>query len=122
MALGKSERERVERNVRAATTDDLLDRVTAYRTGNESDAVALMEVELSRRGYGAAEVRHHANELGEVLRYRDGTAVRCSVCPRPAVRHGWAWHRLWGAVPLFPRRFRWCKDHAVNGRVSQPMS
>ena len=41
----------------------------------------------------------------------DGTAAKCSFCPRPAVAKGWAMHRLFGLLPVFPRNFYYCENH-----------
>jgi hypothetical protein len=43
----------VRENARAAPTDDLLDRVTAYRAGMEPEALRVIEEELARRGINA---------------------------------------------------------------------
>ena len=112
MPLSADERARVEREVRTAATEDLLDRVTAYRAGMEADALALIEEELRRRGCDRATIRDHAAEVGDALRQPDGTALCCSFCRRPAVRRGWGLHRLWGVLPVFPRRFNFCWLHA----------
>jgi hypothetical protein len=105
---------RVEENARAAETEDLLDRATAYRDGMEPAALAIVEEELSRRGCDAARIAAHAAEGADVLRRADGVALRCSFCPRPAVSRGWAWHRMWGLLPAFPRVFRYCRSHAAG--------
>ena len=98
--------------VRRAETEDLLDRVTVYRDGMESAAVDLMENELARRGLSPDEIAEHDRARREsAILLDDGTALRCSFCERPAVRRTWAWHRLWGYVPVFPRRFAFCEVH-----------
>lgn len=99
-------------NIREAETDDLLDRVTAYRKGMEPEAIDMIEDELHRRGVSAAEIATHA----EICRrdgifLPDGTAAMCSFCRKPAIREGWGWHWLWRRIPLFPRYFRFCADH-----------
>lgn len=104
--------ERVLANARESTTEDLLDRVTVYRAGMEPEALAILEAELRDRGVTAAQIHMHSRSVGErCLRYSDGTALQCSFCRRPAIAIGWGWHRLWGRLPLFPRRFRYCADH-----------
>jgi hypothetical protein len=104
--------QKVLENIRQADTDDLLDRVTAYRQGMEPEAIEMIEDELHRRGVGAAaiEKRRQACER-ECLFYPDGTAMMCSFCRLPAVAQSWGWHKLWKQVPLFPRRFCYCNTH-----------
>lgn len=106
------DRERVLVNVRQATTEDLLDRVTAYRAGMEPAALEIIEAELRGRGVGRAEIEaHDARRRQEGIFAPDGVAARCSFCHRPAVAQGWGWHRLWRLLPLFPRPLRWCSEH-----------
>lgn len=107
--------DRVEANARQADTEDLLDRITAYRAGMEPGAVALIEEELARRGIGSDEIEAHALQCrDECLYHADGTALMCSFCRRPAVAEGWGWHWVFELVPLLPRRLRYCAEH-VNG-------
>jgi hypothetical protein len=103
---------RVRVNVRQATTEDLLDRVTVYRMGMEPQALEIIEAELHERGFGQEKIAAHAAERSrETSLLPDGTAASCSFCHRPAVVEGWGWHRLWGTVPIFPRYFRYCSQH-----------
>lgn len=105
---------RVAAFVRSAETEELLDRVTVYRAGMEPAALDLMEAELDRRGVTRSDiVDHHIarREQGAIL-LPDGTALRCSLCARPAVERRWRWHRLFGVVPLFPRKLARCEVHA----------
>jgi hypothetical protein len=104
--------DKVQLNARSATTEDLLNRVTVYRNQMEPEAVALFEAELQRRGVTAAQIVDHGDRVreGTVLR-RDGTVAPCSYCREPAVGQGWRWLRLWGKVPVFPWRTRWCRAH-----------
>ncbi len=98
--------------VRRADTEELLDRVTVYRSGMEPAAVDLMENELSRRGGSRAQIEDHDRTRRAVaILLGGGTAQRCSFCERPAVLRAWGWHRLWGWVPVFPRRFAYCQAH-----------
>ena len=107
--------QKVRANVEQAETDDLMDRVTAYRAGMEPGAVALIEKELMRRGITSAEIEAHAFECrDECLFHADGTALMCSFCRRPAVAEGWGWHWVFELVPLLPRRFRYCAEHATS--------
>ncbi len=104
--------ERVLANVRKATTEDLLDRVTVYRAGMEPQALDIIEAELTARGVSAEQIREHAQLRSEhCIRLPDDTAARCSFCDRPAVEEGWDWHRLWGILPVFPRTFYYCERH-----------
>ncbi len=104
--------ERVRTNVRAATTEDLLDRATVYRAGMEPQALEIIENELRDRGVSAAEIRVHEESRRQETSYlADGTAVSCSFCYRPAVAEGWGWHRMWGLLPIFPRFFHYCAEH-----------
>ena len=103
--------QRVLANIRAADTDDLLDRVTAYRVGMEPEAIAMIENELHRRGVTKAAIAEREETCRrECIVLPNGLAVKCSFCSRPAVAEGWGWHKLWQRIPLFPRRFRYCKD------------
>src|SRR5262245_45583073 len=105
---------RVLANVREATTEDLLDRVTVYRAGMEPEAVTMIEAELEDRGVGREEIEAHRQRSAEkVIFLPDGIAAKCSVrrCYRPAVAEGWGMHRLWGLLPVFPRRFYYCEEH-----------
>jgi len=100
-------------NIRSEDTDDLLDRVTAYRAGMESDAIEMIEDELRRRGVNAAKIADHAEACRKECLFDDhGIAKMCSWCRKPAVAEGWGWHKVMGKVPLFPRWLRFCKEHA----------
>jgi hypothetical protein len=99
-------------NIREADTDDLLDRVTAYRATMEAQAIDLIEGELHRRGINSARITAHGDVCRqECLFDADGTAKMCSLCRKPAVVEGWGWHRLMQKVPVFPRWLRYCKYH-----------
>jgi len=106
-------------NARAAETDDLLDRVTAYRAGLEPEALDLLEMELHRRGVTAAQIGDHARQYASCLRAADGMVLMCSSCRKPAVTVAWGWHRIWGKVPIFPKRFRYCAEHQPPGDQSE---
>jgi hypothetical protein len=104
--------ERVRRNVAAATTEDLLDRATVYAAGMEGEALALIEAELRRRGVTPVQQRAHADRGQERWFVRtDESVMPCSFCSRPAVTDELGWHRLWGVLPLFRRRFFFCEEH-----------
>ncbi len=100
-------------NVRQASTEDLLNRVTVYRAGMEAEALAIIEEELERRGVGWRRIEDHAKRMQDkFILGADGVAACCSFCPQPAVAQGWGWHRLWGKLPVFPRFFFYCEQHA----------
>jgi hypothetical protein len=104
--------DRVRTNVRQATTEDLLDRITVYRGGMEPEALELIAEELRDRGAHDEHIAAHAERRQRETKYGpDGTAVRCSRCHRPAVAEGWGWHRIWGKVPMFPRFYYYCAEH-----------
>jgi hypothetical protein len=106
------DRQRVQANVKAASTEDLLDRVTIFREGMEADALPIIEDELRARGIGNDVIRFH-----EEQRRRAGTldsggfAAKCSLCSRPAVVRVRHWHLLWQLVPIFPRSNYFCEEH-----------
>jgi hypothetical protein len=102
---------RVRANAQRATTEDLLDRVTVYRSGLEADAVPILEAELHKRGIGPEAIEAHRGERGTYIQLADGSAVRCSFCDRPAILRAWGWHRLWGQLPIFPRLLYYCEKH-----------
>src|SRR5262249_18726233 len=105
--------EKVGLNVRAADTEDLLDRATVYRAGMEPAALELIDRELRERGVSAEQIAEHARRReGSLVLGRDGLPVRCAKCGRPAVTEACRWHRVWGLVPLFPRRVALCAEHA----------
>jgi hypothetical protein len=104
--------DRVRDNARLADTEDLLDRVTVFRTGMEAEAIEILEEELHRRGVSAADIVDHGRlRAGDVLFMPDGIAVQCNFCRRPAIERRWDWHWLLGLVPVFPRRLARCREH-----------
>ena len=104
--------DRVRDNARQATTEDLLNRVTAYRKGMQPEAIAIIEEELRNRGLGPMEIHAHRTQVEQDLLFdADGLPLTCSFCTAPAVARQRGWHRMWGRVPLFPRWFRYCKAH-----------
>ena len=112
--------ERVKENVRKATTEDLLDRVTVYRVGMEESALEVIEEELRARHISVHDIEAHAERRRqETFLLPDGTAVCCSFCHRPAVAEGWGWHRLWGLLPLFPRFYHYCSEHRPDAQRTQ---
>ena len=106
-------RERVRSNIHAATTEDLLDRATVFRDGMETDALDLIERELRERGVSRAAVAEHERKRRETALFdAHGIALKCHHCSRPAVVQTRGWHRLWGLIPLFRRRFACCREHS----------
>jgi hypothetical protein len=111
--------EKVRANVKNADTEDLLDRATIYRAGMEPAALEIIDAELRSRGVGEEAVAAHAARRGAGVRDADGLPMKCEKCRQPAVAEAWAWHRLWGVLPLFPRRMAFCEVHrpaASGGR------
>ena len=106
------EEQKVLMNIRAADTDDLLDRITAYRFGMELDAIEMIEQELHSRGVTADQIdEHQAAYERDCIYLPDGTAAMCSFCRRPAVAEGRIWWKIWWLVPIWPRRVRYCEAH-----------
>lgn len=104
--------DRVRANVREATTADLMNRATIYRDEMEPAALAIIDEELQRRGITAAQLAdHEAEQRQRVLTGPDGQPRRCWKCPRPAVAERRGWYRLFGLIPLFPRRVPHCEEH-----------
>ena len=102
----------VRANAARADTEDLLDRVTVYRAGMDPVALDIIRAELAGRGLTAAdEVEHALNREADAVLVRDGVAVHCTFCDKPAVRERLALHRLWGWLPVVPRRTAYCADH-----------
>ena len=103
----------VRDNARRAETEDLLDRVIVYHAGMDPIALDIIRAELASRGLTAAdEVEHALTREADTVLVRDGIAVRCTFCDRPAVTQELAWHRLWGWLPVFPRQTAYCAEHA----------
>jgi hypothetical protein len=103
----------IARNVQRATTEDLLNRVTAYRAGMEPEAVRIIDAELRRRDVTPEQIAAHAERVREEsLFLADGTAAKCSFCHNPAVGERRGWHKLFGGpIPLYPRSYRYCREH-----------
>jgi hypothetical protein len=108
--------DRLQANIQAASTEDLLDRVTAYRSGMEPEAIDLIERELRKRGITAADQAAYqaAHAQGEFD--RDGLRRQCAYCRRPAVCRRWRWFRLFRRLPLFPLLTPLCELHAAPER------
>lgn len=106
---------RVEAFARKAPTEELLDRVTVYRAELEPAAVELFEAELAGRGVTAGQITTHETARQQAVIGRPGGGVlRCRFCARPAVTRRRGWHKLLGLVPLFPREYGYCAEHAAE--------
>jgi len=113
--------ERVRANIHKASTEDLLDRATVYRDGMEADALDLIERELRERGVSWDAIAEHEHKRRqETLFDADGVALKCHKCSRPAVGESWDFHRMWGLLPVFPRRFAWCAEHRPSQDTPKP--
>lgn len=108
MALDNLDRARS--NIAAATSEDLLARVTAFRDGMEPQAIALIEEELARRGV-SAEQRARFEHPTEPYLIKDGFPLRCNLCAQPAVGEISGWYFLFRRFPVFPRRLAVCAAH-----------
>lgn len=112
---------KVAANIRAARTEDLLDRVTVYRDGMEPAAVDLMENELARRGLTPDRIAAHEQaRRATALVGADGEVVTCALCDRPAVTRAWSWRIRWREWGLFPRRRPFCEVHAADYKPPEP--
>jgi hypothetical protein len=116
VSVTKRELEAVRENARAATTQDLLDRVTVYREGMDPDAVKVIEEELAGRGVRTAEIEAHEQNSAEVLRDENGVALTCSLCNRPAVAVDRDMLATWGGFLMLGSTVHgwrlYCSDHA----------
>lgn len=111
---------RVAENVREADTEDLMDRITVYRSGMEPAAIGLIEDELSRRGVSDRKIRAHASHIGETAML-DGTGlvIRCMKCQAPAVSLEWRMYRLLELIPVFPMHMPLCEEHGGHRRPDE---
>ena len=124
---------KVAEHVRAAKTEDLLDRVTVYREDMEPAAVDLMENELARRKITPEQIAAHERERrAAALTEPDGFVKRCAFCDRPAVTRAWTTRRPHGAgrlaavtplvwvIALFrvPLRLNFCEVHAKEAKLA----
>jgi hypothetical protein len=116
-----SNMDRIRENIQSASTEDLLDRVTAFRQGMEPEAVRIAERELANRGVTAEAIaRHREGYRGKLLVDEDGLPYCCSQCHRPAEGHRVSWVRLFWLVPLFPILRKVCSKHLAEDSVSPP--
>ena len=104
--------ERLKSTLKQAPTEDLLDRLTAFRAGMESEALELIEAELRARGVNTPQIRaHERKRQDEALWLGPGQAARCCRCTRPAVAEGRHRVRLFWLVPLFTVPRYYCAEH-----------
>jgi hypothetical protein len=112
--------ERVRARVQKASTEELLDQATVYRADMDPDALPLIDEELFRRGLTAGDINAHATRRQVTIMTVEGQPVKCQRCRRPAVTVRWGWHRLWGMLPIFPRRFAYCEQHRPASPGGEP--
>jgi len=104
--------DKIRDNIKNADDDDLLDRITFYRAGLEPEAQLMIEVELTKRGFKDEDIEAWAPKPEDPYVWLpDGSVAPCSFCRRPALRDAWAWYRLLGKIPIFPKLYRYCGDH-----------
>ena len=116
----KADPQRILLDVRKATTDDLLDRATAYRAGMTPEALALIEAELQDRGVGPEQFAAHAESCRqEVLFLPDGIAARCSFCDRPAVARAGPCIACGECCPSFRAASSTARPTGAGGRPTQ---
>ena len=112
---------RVAENVSAADTEDLIDRITVYRSGMEPAAIGLIEAELARRGISDRKIRAHSGRLAERAIVDDaGLTVSCMKCSAPAVSREWRMYRVLRLIPVFPLKMSLCEEH--GGFVPREMA
>jgi hypothetical protein len=109
----KLDLEKVRANVRGATTEDLLDRATVYRSGMEPEALEVIDEELRARGVTLDVILAHESVRGVgLVRGPDGLPRVCAKCGRPATWEGCRWGRLIGwLLPLSSLRSGYCDEH-----------
>jgi hypothetical protein len=103
--------DRVRENAAKATVEDLLDRVTVYRSGMEPEALHIIEAELLKRGLGPREIDAHGASTEEALLDSNGLALSCAKCHKPAVGYARSTFKLFGILPFFPRVVALCAEH-----------
>jgi ATP-dependent helicase YprA (DUF1998 family) len=103
---------KVHANVKEASTDDLLDRVTLWHEGMEPEALEIIEAELRSRGIQPADLNAHSERRRrEAIVAPGGFAAVCYRCGQPAIDRRWIWGRLWRILPMFPRLVYVCAEH-----------
>lgn len=109
------EPQRLRISAQQHSNEYLMDQLTIWRDDLEPEAVDILTAELAGRGLGVQELAEHrqAREAAGLERV-DGIALRCSFCDRPARERRWGLHRLWGWLPVFPRRWACCAVHGAD--------
>jgi hypothetical protein len=112
----KLDLEKVRANVRQATTEDLLDRATLFRSGMEAEALEVIEEELRARGVTLDVILAHESVRGVgLVRGPDGLPRVCAKCGRPATWEGCRWGRWVGRfLPLASLRSAYCDEHRLG--------
>jgi hypothetical protein len=111
--MAESDPTALQRNVQESSTEDLLDRITAFRAGMEPYAIPIIEAELNRRGVHPQDIKRHETEkCSEILLRPEGFAFKCSYCRKPAVERRWGWHWIWDLIPFLPCMNYYCIQHA----------
>jgi hypothetical protein len=112
----KLDLERVRANVRAATTEDLLDRATLFRSGMEPAALEIIDEELHSRGVTPEALMAHEAVRGVgLVKGPDGLPRVCAKCGRPATWEGCRWGRWVGwLLPFAALRSAYCDEHRLS--------
>src|SRR5262245_7833765 len=104
--------EQVWANARRSSTVDLLDRVTIYREGMETEALAIIEAELNSRGVDWKQIAAYEEfRKADCLRSSDGTPLQCSRCRQPAVVRRQTWRYLLRFLPFVRLNRLFCREH-----------
>lgn len=104
--------ERVRENARSASTEELLDRVTVYRSGMEPAAIEIIETELDRRGVTEMQIAEFEEQRRKTGLIGGGVARSCSFCDRPAVARAWGLSRGGHSlIKVIPWIFNYCEKH-----------
>ena len=103
-------------NIHQSHTEDLLERVTAFRAGMEPTAIKMIERELQWRGVTAVQIHDYAEACRrECVFDENGIAKMCSSCRRPAVRGKSGAGICCSVYCRFSRAGRYCKKHDRAG-------
>src|SRR5262249_26993810 len=94
-----------------SSTEELLDRVTVFRSGMEPEAVEIIKAELGSRGVSRDKIAEF-----EQIRRKDGLVGgdlprTCSYCDRPATVQAWGFAHGRTLLPIAPWRFNYCEEH-----------
>jgi hypothetical protein len=104
--------ERVRQNARSASTEELLDRITVYRSGMEPAAIEIIESELDRRGVTPEQIEEFEERRRQDGLVGHGVPRSCSFCDRPAVARAWGLSRGGHSlIKVIPWIFNYCEEH-----------